>query len=63
MIDRPWTLYWHLTPEELRHDLLIHCLQHTTADGCVDAIAAACDKDEIGRIIAALTELCVRAPR
>ena len=51
-------LYWKLTPEEWRHSLLIHCLQQTVADGCVDAIVAAYDPHEIRQIIAKLTDLC-----
>jgi hypothetical protein len=39
--ERPWELYWKLTPEKLRHDLLIHCLQQIAAGGCVDATIAA----------------------
>jgi hypothetical protein len=56
--NRPWVLYWKLTPAELRHDLLIHCLQQTIAHGCVDAISAAYDTHEIRQIIAELTVLC-----
>jgi hypothetical protein len=57
-VTRAAALYWNLVPQDVRHDLLIRCLQHTTPAGCIDALVAAYDEKEIGEIIAELTALC-----
>jgi hypothetical protein len=45
------TLHWNLVPQDVRHDLLIRCLQHTTPAGCIDALVAAYVEKEIGEIV------------
>jgi hypothetical protein len=58
--DLPHRLYWMLTPEAYRFDLIVHGSQQTTAEGYVSALVAACDKNMLRNILADLEDLMER---